>query len=42
MQVKGVSRRVVGGDRRFNILSGSHRQGEVTVGNSNECSDALV
>ena len=32
--------RAVGGDRRFNILSGSRLQ--LTVQNSNKCSDALV
>ena len=40
--VKGVLRRTVGSDSCFNILSGSCIQSQVTVGNSNECSAALV
>ena len=35
-------RRTVGSDRRFDNLSRSHLQSKVAVGNSNECSDALV
>ena len=42
VQVKGVLRRTVSSDWLLNILSRSHPQGQVTAGNSNECSDALV
>ena len=42
VRVKGDLRKSVGSDWRFNNLSGSHLQSQVTVGNSNECSDALV
>ena len=37
-----IPEKAVGGDWRFNILKGSHLQSQVTVGNSNERSDALV
>ena len=42
VRVKGVLRRTVGSELLLNILSRSHLQSQVTVGNSNECSDALV
>ena len=35
-------KRTVGNDWHFNILSLRHHQSQVTVGNSNECHDALV
>ena len=40
--MKGVLRRPVVSDWRFNILSGCHLQSQVTVWSSNEWSDALV
>ena len=42
VRVKGVLKRAVVRDWCFNILSGCHLQSQVTVENSNECSNALV
>ena len=42
VRVKGVLRRTVSSDGVLNILSKSRPQSQGTVGNSNECSDALV
>ena len=38
--VKGVMRKIVGSDWRFNILSASHLQGQGTLENPCECGDA--
>ena len=39
--VKGVMRKIVGSDLRFNILSANHLQGQGTLENPCECGDAL-
>ena len=42
VRLKWVLGRTVDGNWRFNILSGSHLQSQVKVGNSKECNDTLV